>query len=292
MNQTAYYKKNILILILFFSLLPAKLLKPSINGDEKEILIINQKRRLYYPFRSERLEYEIEGPIRLEFISRYPSLKKKQNKSIPYHYSIIVDQSDTIMVNHRYKIQKSIKSIQHPKHSYTYSGNYFINLEKGNHKVTLLQKDEQKYPVLIRLLSKEFENSSKSKKILIPTISKNSISLLTGNKILKYYECSSKFPIQIETNNGKVLRIISRLEFSDAMGSEESYRIRVKEDNKVIGTYYFSTERSSSSIIKEHPDKVPGKWRSCEIPVGDGKKVYLIEMADKGKVVLTRYMLY
>jgi len=292
MNQTAYYKKNILILILFFSLLPAKLLKPSINGDEKEILIINQKRRLYYPIRPERLEYEIEGPIRLEFISRYPSLKTKQNKSIRYNYSIIVDQSDTIMVNHRYKIQKSIKSIQHPKHSYTYSGNYFINLEKGNHIVTLLQKDEQKYPVLIRLLSKEFENSGKNKQILIPTISKNSISLLTDNKILKYYECSSKIPLQIETNNGKVLRIISRLEFSDSMGPEESYRIRVKENNKVVGTYYFSTERSPSSIIKEHPDKVPGKWRSCEIYVGNGEKTYLIEMADKGKVVLTRFMLY
>jgi len=79
MNLTTYYKKYILILIFLPSLLPGKLLKPVMNGEEKEILIINKKRRLYFPIKSDPLEYKIEGPMRLEFISRYPVLKKKQN---------------------------------------------------------------------------------------------------------------------------------------------------------------------------------------------------------------------
>ena len=81
MNLTTYYKKYILILIFLPSLLPGKLLKPVMNGEEKEILIINKKRRLYFPIKSDPLEYKIEGPMRLEFISRYPVLKRKQNKS-------------------------------------------------------------------------------------------------------------------------------------------------------------------------------------------------------------------
>ena len=32
-----------------------------------------------------------------------------------------------------------------------------------------------------------------------------------------------------------------------------------------VGTYFFNTERSGSSKIKNRSDKVPGKWRSCEI---------------------------
>ncbi len=267
-------------------------MKPAVNGDEKEILIINNKRRMYYPIKSDPLEYYIEGPMRLEFISRYPFLKKNKKKSIPYNYRIVIDQKDTVTVNHRYKIQKSIKSIQHPKHKYTYSGNYFINLEKGKHKVKLLENDDQKYPVLIRLLSKEFETTGKNKKILKPSISKNSINLITDNRELTYYECSSKLPIEIKVKKEKTLRIISRLEFSESMGPEESYRVRVKESNKVIGTYYFSTERSSSSLIREHLDKVPGKWRSCEIPSAKNDQTYLIEIADRDKVVLTRFMLY
>ena len=291
MNQIAYYKKSVLVLILFFSIVEARLLRPNINGDKKEILIINDKRRVYYPINSEGIQYSIKGPMRLEFISRYPSLKKKQKKSIPYSYNIIIDKKDTVIVKHRYKVQKAIKSIQHPKHRYTYSGNYFINLGKGNHTVQLVGEN-QKYPVLIRLISKEFETLGKNKKIISPTISKNSVRLITNNKELKYYECSLEIPLQIKIKKGKILKILNRLEFSDSMGSEESFRIRVKEKNKVIGTYYFSTERSSSSVIKEHPDKVPGKWRSCEIPVSKKDRTYLIEVLDKEKVVLTRFMLY
>mgnify|MGYP003959497041 FL=1 len=85
---------------------------------------------------------------------------------------------------------------------------------------------------------------------------------------------------------------MNRLEFSDSMGQEESYRLRVREGVKIVGTYYFNTERSSASEIDGRADKVPGKWRSCEISVPKGKHVYSVEVADKGKAVLTRFILY
>ena len=98
----------------------------------------------------------MEGPTRLEFISRYPVLRKK-GKSHSYNYKIIINDEDTITVRHRYKVQKTIKSVQHPKHHYTYSGNYFVNLGKGSHNVNLVNNDDQKYPVLMRVLAKEFD---------------------------------------------------------------------------------------------------------------------------------------
>tara|TARA_A100001037_G_C15150211_1_gene638716 strand:- start:3924 stop:4751 length:828 start_codon:yes stop_codon:yes gene_type:complete len=271
--------------------LQAKLLKPSKNGENKEILIINSKRRLYYPINNEGLIYTIEGPTRLEFISRYPVIKKK-NKSHPFNYKIVLNGVDTIQVNHRYKVQKSIKSIQHPKHKYTHSGNYFINLEKGTQTIELISNEKLKYPVLIRVLAKNFESIGKNKKVLTPMVHQNAVSLISNKKEIKYFECTSELPLQIEARGKNNLRILNRLEFSDSMGQEESYRIRVKEGKKVIGTYYFNSERSSASQILGRDDKVPGKWRSCEIPVPKGRHTYSIEVADKDKVVLTRFILY
>jgi len=291
MNQIVYYKRFFIIFFILFSIAESRLLKPNLNGDEKEILIINQKRRVYYPIKTQGLTYNVKGPIRLEFISRYPNFKKKQKQSIPYSYKIIVDSKDTIRVKHRYKIQKKIKSVQHPKHQYTYSGNYFINLDKGNHTIQLME-EKLKYPVLIRLIAKEYESIGKNKKIISPTISKKSVNLILNDNAISYYECTSEIPLQVKIDKGKILRILSRLVFSDSMGSEESYRIRVKESNKVVGTYYFSSERSSSSEIKEYSDKVPGKWRSCEIPSSNKNKIYSIEIADKDKMVLTRFISY
>ena len=149
MNQTAYYN-----IFLYFFLgailltpLSGRLIKPSENGEEKEILVVNSKRRLYYPIKSEGLIFNIKGPMRLEFISRLPVLRDKSN-SYPFKYRIVLDDMDTINVKHKYKVQKSIKSVQHPKHSYTYSGNYFINIPKGNHTVEILQNKDLKYPVI------------------------------------------------------------------------------------------------------------------------------------------------
>ena len=39
-------------------------------------------------------------------------------------------------------------------------------------------------------------------------------------------------------------------------------------------------------------DRVPGKWRSCEVDVPKGKHRFNIEVLDRDKVVLTRFILY
>ena len=292
MNQTVYSRILPIILIMAcLSPLEAKLLKPSMNGKEKEILIVNSKRRLYYPIQSNGLHYSVQGPARLEFISRYPVIRRKKD-SHPYHYKIVIDGQDTVHVKHRYKVQKSIRSVQHPKHRYTHSGNYFINLDKGSHTIELVAEMDLKYPVLIRVVSKEFESVGKNKEILKPMVHQNSVKLVTDKKKVSYYECTYSIPLQVRTNGQKTLRILSRLEFSDSMGQEESYRLRVREGKKVIGTYYFNTDRSSASQIEGRPDKVPGKWRSCEISVPRGKHTYSIEVADRDKAVLTRFILY
>ena len=291
MSRIVYYNK--LIIITFFSVslqLEARLLKPSKNGEEKEVLIINDKRRLYFPIRDGGLEYSVKGPSRIEFISRYPVLKGKK-KSHAFKYKILLD-GDTISVNHRYKVQRTIKSVQHPKHNYTYSGNYFINLEDGAHTIKLIPFDEQKYPVLMRLITKEFESPSKNKIFLKPMIHKSAVQLITGYKKIDYFECNPGIPLQIEAKGKKVMRAVTRLQFSDKMGQEESYRLRVREGDKVIGTYYFSTERSSASQIEDRPDKVPGKWRSCEFHVPKGKHRYDFEVLGKEKSVLIRFILY
>lgn len=293
MNQTVYYNTFKIILSFIFILpLKGKLLKPSINGEKKEILLIGSKRRIYYPVRNDdNIVYSLRGPTRLELISRYPVLKKKK-KSHRFRYKIVLNEQDTININHRYKIQKSIKSVQHPRHSYTYSGNYFINLKEGNHNIQILGHDKNKYPVLVRLISKEFESVGKNKKILTPMVHQKAVSIFSGKKEINYFECNSDYDLQIKTKGPNTLRILSRLEFTDSMGPQESYRIRVKEGSRVLGTYFFNSERSSVSQIIQKPEVVPGKWRSCEIEVPDGNHVFTIEVPDKKKNILTRYVVH
>jgi hypothetical protein len=289
MIQKALFK--ILFFILFYSVVNAELLKPSIGGEEKEILKISDKRRIYTILREDSLVYEIHGPTRIELISRYPS-NKKTKKSQKFSYMLMIDKEKPIIINHRYKIQESIRSVQHPNHYYTYSGNYFFNIADGNHRVVLKSIDKEGYPVLLRMLKKDFEKPSYNRNEIIPMVYQSNREVMIDGKAISYYALTNNRPLQLELKGPKKLRILSRLIFDEYMGTSDIYRLRIKSGKKVIGTYLISSERSSESYILNMENKVPGKWRTCEIDISEGNKVITIEVVEKDKQVLTRFQEY
>ena len=287
MNQTVL-SRILLLLFTGYSALSAELLKPTIGGEEKEILKISDKRRMYTIMREDPLVYQVNGPARIELITRYPS-PEKSKKSQPFSYQLVVDNEEPIKINHRYKLQKSIRSVQHPSHYYTYSGNYFINIKDGDHTLTMSANVDQKYPVLLRVIKKGFKTSLNNMHELQPMVFQTNSTVVVSGKDISYYDLNHGRPLQLEMDGPKILRILSRLLFESQMGELESYRIRVKSGRKVLGTYYMSTERSSDSTVEGQSDKVPGKWRTCEVTIPKGKHVISVELVEKERSVLTRF---
>ena len=290
MNQTVL-SRILFLLFTGYSTLIAELLKPTIGGEEKEILKISGKRRIYTIMRDDSLIYQVNGPARIELITRYPS-PEKSKKSHPFSYQLVVNNEEPIIINHRYKLQKNIRSVQHPSHYYTYSGNYFINIKDGNHTLSMSTNAEQKYPVLLRVIKKRFKTSLDKVNELQPMVFQANRTVEVSGKDISYYELIHGRPLQLNLDGPKTLRILSRLLFDSEMGTEESFRIRVKSGSKVLGTYYLSTERSSDSMVKDQTDKVPGKWRTCEVTIPSGKQVISVEIVEKGRSVLTRFKEY
>ena len=282
---------KIFFFIFLYSTAYAELLKPSHGGEKKEILKISDKRRAYTVLSEDSLVYEIYGPARLELIARYPS-NKKTKKRQKFSYLLLIDDEDPIVINHRYKIQKSIRSVQHPNHYYTYSGNYFFNISEGNHRILLKSLESNDYPVLVRFLKKDFERPNKNRSELKPMVFQSNHKVIVGEKPVSYYELKNNRPLQLDVKGPKKLRILSRLIFDEYMGSNDSYRLRVKSGIKVLGTFILSSERSSTSYIEDIKDKVPGKWRTCEIDIPHGNQVITVEVVDKNKNVLTRFQEY
>ena len=289
MIQKVLFK--IIFIIFLSSAINAELLKPSIGGEKKEILIISDKRRVYTVLDNDSLVYDVYGPARLELISRYP-VNNKTKKSQKFSYTLFIDNEKPIMINHRYKIQRSIRSVQHPNHYFTYSGNYFFNISEGNHRIILKPSEDKRYPVLLRMLKKDFDKVAKNRNELTPMVFQSNYKVMVEGKPVSYYQLSKNRPLQLDIDGSKKLRILSRLVFDEYMGSNETYRLRVKNGKKVLGTYFLSSERSSTSYIVDIKDKVPGKWRTCEIDIPAGKQIITVEIVENNKNVLTRFQEY
>ena len=146
--------------------------------------------------------------------------------------------------------------------------------------------------LLLRVIKKRFKTSLDIVNELQPMVFQANRTVEVSGKDISYYELIHGRPLQLNLDGPKTLRILSRLLFDSEMGTEESFRIRVKSGKKVLGTYYLSTERSSDSMVKDQPDKVPGKWRTCEVTIPSGKQVISVEIVEKGRSVLTRFKEY
>lgn len=291
MNRTASYKSilTLCVLLALSSVTWGKLLKPSENGEKKEILMVSSKRRVYYSVDTGGLTYTLQGPTRVEFISRYPAPDYDKKKK-SFEYRILLDNEDTIQVRHSFRLQKSIRSVQHPNHFYTYSGNYFINIPDGQHTITLNIPKDQAYPVLMRALVKDFDIKDKKSKVITPTVHQQGLHLKIDSSDIIYFMGSYAIPLKVNVSGPGILKLYSRLAFENWMGDQESYRIQVQSGKKVIGTYYFTAEKSTNGEILEQPELIPGKWRTCEIEIPKGNHDFTVKVVEKDREVLMRFL--
>ncbi len=285
-------KSSSLILILLpllFSDGWTKTVSPA-QKDKKEILIIGEKRRTYYQLHRDELVYEIQGPQRLRIIARR-AVPRRDNKLQPFGYSMILDEEDELTVKHEQKRSKGVTSPQHPGHGYTHSGKYYLNIPSGFHTLVIRPLTKRSSPVLIRLLTERFEKKVEGR-LLIPDDETTLKHLQVEEKKYRYYQLIPGNKIAVSIEEAKEIVVLSRLAFEDGMPSEENYRLRIRKDKKLLGTYFFTSEKSDVSTIVEDKDIVPGKRRTAEVEVNDTASTLTDELLDKGKRVYIRCVGY
>jgi len=285
-------KSSSLILILLpllFSDGWTKTVSPA-QKDKKEILIIGEKRRTYYQLHRDELEYEIQGPQRLRIIARR-AVPRRDNKLQLFGYSMILDEEDELTVKHEQKRSKGVTSPQHPGHGYTHSGKYYLNIPSGLHTLVIRPLTKRSSPVLIRLLTERFEKKVEGR-LLIPDDETTLKHLQVEEKKYRYYQLIPGNKIAVSIEEAKEIVVLSRLAFEDGMPSEENYRLRIRKDKKLLGTYFFTSEKSDVSTIVEDKDIVPGKRRTAEVEVNGTASTLTVELLDKGKRVYIRCVGY
>lgn len=277
--------KIILFILCLSSVLWADLLKPANGSKQKEVLTIAEKRRVYYKLEKEKLTYEINGPVRLKIYSR-SVYSRKSSESQPYGFQVQINGDKPININHKQRLTSSVKSSMHPNHYYSRSAVDYVNVPPGKHKVHLLV-DKKTKPVLVRVLDIDLKPEG-SKKRLSPLEQASPVSVKANGKSIKYYELSADNPLYVQLEGPTNFELVTRLAFQPWMGREQDYRLQIWRDGKLAGTFYFSGERSEVSSVVGRDDIVPGKWRSCYVPVPKGEHKLKIKIMENDRSVYVR----
>lgn len=283
------FRKTIVLSLIMGSLvtLSAELLKP-VDSDQREILTIAGKRWTYYTLYRETISFDVTGPMRLKMYSRVTS-PTKTAEYVAFGFGIQVDKQDAYAVTHKQKLSSGVKSQQHPNHFYSHAAKDFFTVPEGQHTIKLVPNPEGE-PVIIRVL--EDLTSSAGKKLrLVPLVKQDPVKIRVAGSALSYYELTPGEDLQLSVNGAGTLETVSRLGFENWMGSEQDYRIQVWDGGKLLGTYYFTSDRSDQSEIDGHKELVPGKWRSCRISLPAGNHKLKIRLLDKERQAFVRFAL-
>ncbi len=288
MNRNQFY--SLIAIILCAAVLNGKAVSPVETG-QKEVLTIGDKRRTYYQLQDMPLHYRLRGPMKLEIIAR-KAVPQKISGINDFAYHLIIDDADSIVISFSKKKSGKVRSPRHPGHAYTISGSYLFSIPGGEHVVTLAPAGKKNNPVLIRMLMKSTPDTRTGSTFVTPITDRSPDHILVQNKTIRYFKLDGGSSMTLELEGPGHLEVISRLAFEDWMTNEEPYRLRLLRDELEIGTYFFTTEKSEQSTIEEEKSLVPGKWRSFDLELREGRHQYTLQLLNEGKTVFVRCLKY
>ncbi len=243
---------------------------------------IKGKERTYYELDENGLNYkgvgkkfEMGDSIRIGIYSR--SIKAQTGKKIRnYGFTVRIDNGKPQKLKYK-KSGSNVTSADRPGWNYTQSGVWFVYLpvkEKGYKiKVESLKGNPVVY---VRVSSKELKKQGKYGDIL-KTVNRQDrwrieTQIEKEIKTTHWYPLKKNKQLQYEIRGPAFIRVFTRLEFDNG---EKSYKyfLSINEDGIELGTHYFDSELSATSII-EKTNESESKWRSVWLNIPRGKHYY------------------
>jgi len=272
-------------LLCFITNLAAIVHKPKGNEDNIK-LEINGKVRIYYEIDDNGLLYHNIGKqftrgdsIQVGIHTRTikaPTGKKKRN------YGFKVQINDAAPFELKYKKEGSeVTSPDRPGWNYTQSGRWYIYLPVEEKKYSIKIEPLKGNPVVYVRLNSNLINQEGSYGDIIQTVNRqNRVAIITKGrkKATNWYTLSDFNQQQYEIRGPAKVRAFSRLKF-DNESDIDNYYIFIREDGIDLGTYYFQTEKSMESTIRDSNESV-SKWRSLWLNIPEGRHYYTFTLAN------------
>jgi hypothetical protein len=283
---------SLLFRLYIFGLFPLLMAK-TINPDGKETSVLleninnNGKNYKYYELDKTGLEYSHIGEffeddsVRIKFyIREIIAEDKKQKQSFKIDLSLN-DRTKELYYKNKWNSKHSLKN--RPGWSVTEPGIWFIDIMYSEIKTLSIDRIPKSREKLIiravvekinrqKLIPRIIETLNVESKYKIDTKSEKNGSLLSRS----WYKLSRRpGELQFEVIGPTSIRIFSRIANPSHNSKNNDYSLFIKENGLDMGTFYFSTELSSLSNLKNTGEKV-SKWRTCWINVPKGKHYYTI----------------
>ncbi len=159
-----------------------------------------------------------------------------------------------------------------------------VDPEIHDYSFVMLDKSPQ-----VDLIYKFVTEAAPKWKELSPLADTTTIKIkVDSSNIQSYYKLSSTHPQKFKVKGPSSLRVFTRLEYNYSMQGELSYRVMVKRNDTIIGTFKLSTKPSVEAQYIKDKKHIPGTLEKFYLEVPSGDNSYEFVLLDKHFTSLIR----
>ena len=262
-----------------------KSIKPIDSKKSVSIVVKEKAYRYYHLSKKDYTVISVKGPGKLKvFIRGILDNNDKDTHEYSIEYSI--DGSEFKEMNFDNAKHSSMATFKYKKNATPGTlWEQLIKLGRGFHTIRV-RSLTNKPDLLVKFLF----HPVKAKKVSFITYDQTSnnepINLIINEDVVRYYRFSKEKPIKVSVIGPTLLKVFTRVENSYDMLGRVNYRVRVKNNGKIMNTYMISSVRSEVARYKNNDKLVPGKAREITIQVPKGKNTYKIFPIDNNTSTL------
>ncbi len=289
-------KKTVISLIILglisFSGIAAdySLLKPNKHGKVLKIQVKGKNWTYYKLDRKNSLEFSVEGPTKIRFITRLDMQEYKSGEKIDYTIYVKQDGRKTHFTRSAV-ISKGIEFGNETGGKIGTGEDIHFEIPEGKHIIRLYLGKKDDSVVYIRPLKERRQVSSGSKRVAMnPKKFTSLVKIIVKEREYDYFRVGENDSLQLSIIGPATVKTIARLEYDITMNGERKYRIQVLEDGKLKNTFLLNTVLSEIAVYKEDSaNKILSRGEIFFIEVPGGEHIYTFKVLDSGRSAVLKF---
>ena len=259
--------------------------------DRKVELLISGKRREYYALdQNKQIQITVKGPSKLRVVTRV--LLDSPKDTADYSYIVERKGGKTFTIVHSAGLSDKALLAGEGAKVVGESRSKVIDVPQGDQTFVFTLPRNGKRTLIARFAVETNQFTAGAPVVaMTPTEFTKEVDLTSGEKTVPYYRVGTGFNVSLHIIGAATVKVLSRIEFDQAMTGKQKWKVQVNEDGKVKATYPLSAGRSDT-IAYHDSSPLVASWAETffiEVPTGDHR--YDFTLPDNHRTALLRFLL-
>lgn len=247
-----------------------------VSGTSTRILVADKAQTYYALGGSNKIVLEIDGPGRLQCISRFGL---PTGTGATGEYEITIAENGSAVRTNASKTDAADAHVGAGGRVVGKMRKFSVKVPEGPHTYTVSLSKPAQGEAFARF--RFTPSKGRRNLVTLEALSyQRIVTAMVKEKLITYYVATGERPVQLRVIGPTQVKVSARLNYDAKMKGGQRYAVMVKEHDTPVMTKALATSKAVGATYQEWRDVVPGKMNAFTLQVPDGEHVYSFALGE------------